>query len=298
MLLLPLNTAVYSGGYKPVDNISFENEKHSILVVSEEPRVLAETKMRLMKDFDINISAASEYAIGAMEKYHASAVIIHTGESGAKGFSGFDKISEFARKKNVPIIVLTETDSEYGEVAALQYGADDYVIKREGSAAALIYRLNMRIRASETKKMLDGKSNPRRKPDITPEEILCGKTILITDDVEINREILAAMFSEIDGLNLEFAVTGKDAVDKFRANPSVFSLILMDVQMPEMDGIEAASVIRSLDCENAGEVPIVALTASVREEGIAQCLEAGMNGFIEKPPDYNKLIRTVADYCI
>ena len=274
-------------------------EKRQILVVSGDPRVLAEMKMRLMEHFDVSIAAATDAAVGTLEKYEISAVVIHIAESGAAAFSKYSPVSESAKNKDVPFIFLAENDNEYDEIIAFESGADDYALIRHGSAAsALADRLKLRICASENKKTLqNGEAGPD-KTGTAPEEVLCGKTILVADDVEINREIIAGMLSEIEGLTLDFAVNGKEVVEKFSEAPERYSLILLDVQMPEMDGIEATKIIRNLGLANAREIPIIALTASSGGEGVAQCLKAGMDGFIEKPPDYFKLLNTAAEYAL
>ena len=274
------------------------SEKKHVLVVSGEPRVLAEIKMRLMPHFDVGIAAENAAAVSALEKYNAMAVVICIGESLAIALLDFGQIFKCAKTKGIPVIFLAESDDADDETAAFEEGADDYVLRRRGGAEALSSRLNLRIRAGEKEKLLSGNGGLPQTPAVKPEEILYGKTILVVDDVEINREIMAAIFCEIDGLTLAFAVNGKDAVEKFSKNPEDYSLILMDVQMPEMDGMEATRIIRGLNDKNAREIPIIALTASVGQEGTAQCLEAGMNDFIEKPPDYGKLIHMVAKYCL
>ena len=118
-----------------------------------------------------------------------------------------------------------------------------------------------------------------------------GHTLLIAEDVEINREIMAAILEET-GAAMDFAETGKAAVELFEKQPERYSLILMDIQMPEMDGYEAAQVIRALD---AG-VPIVAMTANVFREDVEHCLAAGMNDHLGKPIDTNELFGKINQY--
>ncbi|MCL2154573.1 MAG: response regulator [Leptospirales bacterium] len=120
-------------------------------------------------------------------------------------------------------------------------------------------------------------------------------TLLIAEDVEINREIMSAILEET-GISIDFAENGKEAVSKFKAHPDRYSLILMDIQMPEMGGYEAAVNIRSLDCENAKTIPIIAMTANVFKEDIEKCLAVGMNSHLGKPVDTDDLYEKLELY--
>jgi len=123
---------------------------------------------------------------------------------------------------------------------------------------------------------------------------LSNHTILIAEDIEINREIMLAVLEET-GIAIEFAVNGKQADAMFRENGDKYGLILMDIQMPEMDGYEATRCIRSSTQVRAKEIPIIAMTANVFKEDIESCLAAGMNDHVGKPVDsvdlYSKLKR-------
>ncbi|MDR0886868.1 MAG: response regulator [Clostridiales Family XIII bacterium] len=115
-----------------------------------------------------------------------------------------------------------------------------------------------------------------------------GKHILVAEDVDINREIVAALLEE-SKVMIDFAVNGLEALRQFKANPARYDLIFMDVQMPEMDGYEATHMIRSLDIPKAKNIPIIAMTANVFKEDIARALASGMNAHIGKPINYNEL---------
>ena len=129
------------------------------------------------------------------------------------------------------------------------------------------------------------------------ESILAGKTILVVDDIDLNRGFIAAMLSDCEGLTLEFAKNGKEAVENFEKEPDKFSLILMDVQMPVMDGLEATERIRRLRRGAAKDVPIIAVTADTRGAEIERYLKAGMNGYIQKPMDFDELYAIISSHC-
>jgi signal transduction histidine kinase len=107
-------------------------------------------------------------------------------------------------------------------------------------------------------------------------------TILVAEDMDFNREVLSK-FLEKTGVTIDFAENGKEAVEKFKVNYEKYSLIFMDVNMPEMDGDEATKIIRALGYKKAKEIPIVAMTADVFKEDVEKCLAVGMNDHISKP---------------
>ena len=121
-------------------------------------------------------------------------------------------------------------------------------------------------------------------------DAFAGRKILLAEDIEINREIVLALL-EPTCLEIDCVENGRDALRKFSENPEKYEMIFMDVQMPEMDGYEATRLIRKLDNPRAKTIPIVAMTANVFREDIEKCLEAGMNGHIGKPLDFNLVFR-------
>jgi len=122
-----------------------------------------------------------------------------------------------------------------------------------------------------------------------------GHTILIAEDIEVNREILMALL-EPTKVSVECAENGAQALGLFDTSPDKYDMIFMDVQMPEMDGYEATRRIRILDSRRAKEIPIIAMTANVFREDIEKCLAAGMNGHIGKPIDFDKMLAVLKTY--
>jgi signal transduction histidine kinase/CheY-like chemotaxis protein/ligand-binding sensor domain-containing protein len=106
-----------------------------------------------------------------------------------------------------------------------------------------------------------------------------NKTILLAEDNLVNRKLVAYILSR-EGYQLEIAETGQQALEKFLANPDKFALILMDVQMPVLDGIEAVKIIRS---KGFTGIPVIAMTAQSLTGDREKCLEAGMNDYVSKP---------------
>jgi len=122
-----------------------------------------------------------------------------------------------------------------------------------------------------------------------------GNTILLAEDIDINREIVAA-FLEDTKVNIEFAENGIKAIEMFRAEPDKYDIILMDIQMPEMDGLEATRQIRKMDLRRAKTIPIIAMTANALSEDVKKCKEAGMNDHLAKPIDPEVLLCKLNDY--
>jgi len=280
-----------------VSDVHFKN-RH-ILVISGDPRSLAIIKMDLMDYFEISISATSDTAKTTLEMNEISAIVIYiAGESRDKAFSVFADVFELARVKNIPIIFLAEKGNDDDETTAFAMGAVDYSTRRHGTVKALISRINLRINASKHESQFLGEENPSLSRGAALESFLIKKTIMIAEDVEINREIVGEMLSGIEGLTVDFAVNGREAVEKFSKNPDLYTCIFMDIQMPEMDGLEATRAIRNLGRGNAHKIPIIAMTAGTSEEEIAMCLDAGMNDFLEKPMAYEKLLDVAAAHCL
>ena len=122
----------------------------------------------------------------------------------------------------------------------------------------------------------------------------CMKLLLVEDNA-INREIATLILAEA-GFDLETAVNGMDAVEKLRdSRPGEFDAVLMDVQMPVMNGYTATRLIRSLDDPSLSSIPVIAMTANAFAEDIQREQEAGMNAHITKPLDVSAMMATLAE---
>ncbi len=124
---------------------------------------------------------------------------------------------------------------------------------------------------------------------------LTGKNILLVEDIEINREIVMALLAST-GVGIDIAENGIIGVQKFSENPEKYTLIFMDIRMPEMDGLEATTHIRALDKPRAQSIPIVAMTANAFKEDVENCLAVGMDGHIGKPIDLEELFSILRKY--
>ena len=120
-----------------------------------------------------------------------------------------------------------------------------------------------------------------------------GRHILLAEDVQINAEIMMMVLSA-RGIYAELAENGRIAVDMFEASePGYYDAILMDMRMPEMDGLEATRTIRAMDREDAKKIPIIALTANAFDEDVQRSLQAGLNAHLTKPVQPDNLYETL-----
>ena len=125
---------------------------------------------------------------------------------------------------------------------------------------------------------------------------LDGRRVLLAEDQEINADI-ATDFLEISGLEVDWARDGAQAVDMLAASPDGhYAMVFMDIQMPNMNGYEAARAIRAMDRPYAKEIPIVAMTANAFADDIQNAKKAGMNEHVAKPIDVEMLVKVLEAY--
>ena len=182
-----------------------------------------------------------------------------------------------------PIIILTAYD-----------WAD---IEDEARAAGVTAFCEKPLFLSELRRVLAEpfRAEPASKPAQPTAADLKGKKLLLVEDNELNREIALEILKEA-GFVVDTAEDGAVAVQKIKqAAPGQYDLILMDIQMPNLDGYEATRQIRALPDAEKANIPIFAMTANAFEEDRQNALEAGMNGHIAKPLDVPHLLRVLAD---
>ncbi len=124
-------------------------------------------------------------------------------------------------------------------------------------------------------------------------QFLSGLRVLLVEDNEVNRQLAVTLLESV-GIETDVAVNGKESVEAVRK--SDYDLVLMDIQMPEMDGLEATRHIRKSEKEGTKELPIIAMTAHAMRGDKEKCLEAGMNDHISKPIDPAHLFDTLFKY--
>ena len=184
----------------------------------------------------------------------------------------------------VPIIVLTAYDWSDIEEEALEAGVTAFCSKP--------------LFASELRTCLRSVvcPNQNKSTESKPQTVNHTGRILLVEDNELNQEIAEAILLEA-GFTVEIAENGQIAVDMLKdSEPGYYRLVLMDIQMPVMNGLEAAQMIRALLREDAHTIPIVAMTANAFSEDVSKSLNAGMNDHISKPIDLKKLHAVLGKY--
>ena len=144
---------------------------------------------------------------------------------------------------------------------------------------------------------LQAQSNDSQdSPDAQILSSAAGLHILLVEDNELNIEI-AQTILETEGAVVDLARNGQEAVDRFLSGePDRYDLILMDIQMPVMDGLEATRIIRRSDHPRAATIPIIAMTANAFDEDMKKSVESGMNGHLSKPIEIDKFFRTISRF--
>ena len=182
--------------------------------------------------------------------------------------------------ENVPILMISAYDWSDIEDQAREAGVNGFISKP-------LFRSKLYSKINE---MLGVE-----KRSVEPEDDysdIAGLNILIAEDNDVNWEIISAMLGMF-GITAQRAKNGRICVDIMReAAENQYALIFMDVQMPEMNGLDATRNIRKLDTW-ASRIPIIAMTADAFSENVAECLEAGMNGHIAKPVDIKLVIKEI-----
>ena len=161
------------------------------------------------------------------------------------------------------------------------------VITAPGEGTEFVVNVNFKL-AEEPEELSVENKNSAQVIDFE------GKKLLLVDDIEVNREI-AKMLLESEGFIVDTASDGSEAVEKVaNAKPGDFDCVLMDIQMPIMNGYEAAKKIRKLENPELANVPIIAMTANAFSEDVKAALDAGMNAHIAKPIDVPNMLETLA----
>jgi signal transduction histidine kinase/CheY-like chemotaxis protein len=180
-------------------------------------------------------------------------------------------------------------------------GGDIWVDSKPGKGSAFTFTVQLTRGAEKTGESGSGQNNSvdgKTAADQAPS--FRGCRLLLAEDVEINREIVISLLEPAE-IEIDCAVNGAEAVEMFAAEPDRYDMIFMDMQMPQMDGLEATRHIRDIESklENVDtrkRIPIVAMTANVFKEDIQKCLDAGMDAHLGKPLDMNEVTQILNRY--
>ena len=262
-----------------------------ILAVDDDEEI-CKSIQTLMKDTGVHVDKALcgkdavemvQDAVSRGEDYQM--ILLDWKMPGMDGFETANRIRT-AIPCHIPILFLTAYDGDEVEDEALQIGRSGVLAKPFFVSAFKEKIIRMQL----------GNHKEDNISKDVEDNCLEGLRFLVAEDNEINAEILSELL-DIEGASCEIMENGRLAVERFTAAAKgEFDAILMDVQMPIMNGYEAAKAIRVLDREDAGAIPIIAMTANAFAEDVKEALEAGMNAHVAKPIDMELLKKTMNQY--
>jgi signal transduction histidine kinase/CheY-like chemotaxis protein len=257
-----------------------------VLIVDDD-EIMLKTALDTLESLGASTEQAGSglEALGMIEHRHLSGkdydvIIVDWKMPDIDGIGTINRIrSEIDTK--TPILLISAYDWSDIEEKAKEAGANGFVSKP-------LFRSTLYDKINN----LIGKESTSIEPEDDYSD-LKGLNILVAEDNDINWEIVSAMLSMF-GITSERAENGRVCVDKMSsAKEGYYELIFMDVQMPEMNGIDATKAIRKLPEPWAASIPIIALTADAFSENVTECLNAGMNGHIAKPIDIKLVIKEI-----
>lgn len=183
------------------------------------------------------------------------------------------------------IIIITAYDWGTIEQNARLAGANAFLAKP--IFASTLYNTLLSVTGISRTVMLPEEGPQSEHPE------LAGRHVLLAEDNELNREIAVELL-KMTGITVDYAENGKIALEKFLLSGDSYDLILMDMQMPEMDGYQTAEAIRKSGHPRAADIPIIAMTADAFHEDVVRAYAAGMNGHLAKPINPALLYQTLA----
>ena len=261
-------------------------DKMDVLIVDDD-EVLLETAVDTLESLGLVTEQASNglEALGMIKHREQTGknydiVIIDLKMPDVDGIETIRRIRSEV-KSNVPILLISAYSWSDVEQEAKEAGVNGFLSKP-------LFRSTLYDRISE----ILGTETKSSEPENDYSD-LEGMNILVAEDNDINWEIISTLLS-MYGITTERAENGRVCLEKMKsATQGQYSLIFMDIQMPEMNGLDATKAIRALDDPWASSIPIVAMTADAFSENVTECLKAGMNGHLAKPIDIKLVIKVI-----
>ena len=261
-------------------------EPMDVLIVDDDP-ILLETAADTLKSLGVTADCA-ESASKALEmishrhetEQDYSIVILDWKMPDIDGIEMTRRIRSTV-SPDIPILLISAYDRTDIEGAAKKAGANAFISKP-------LFRSTLYDTINDV--LGTGAKSAEPENDYSD---LHGMNILIAEDFDVNWEVISALL-EMYGINTERAENGRICVEKIKsAAEGSYDLIFMDIQMPEMNGLDATKNIRALDDPWASSIPIIAMTADAFSENVTECLNSGMNGHISKPVDIKLVIKEI-----
>ncbi|MTI10621.1 response regulator [Curvivirga aplysinae] len=253
---------------------------------------------RVMESGDITTIAvgSSEEGIEILQSEHIDCIILDLGLPGANGFE-FLKMAKAAHQdKMPPVVVYSGRELERDELNLLHEYTDSVVIKGARSAERLLSEVTLFLHSVEAKLPEPKQKSIAKAKAVSKKEVVestgfGGTHVLLADDDMRNVFALSKVLKDY-GCTVSIAKNGKVALEKLEEHEDDIAIILMDMMMPEMDGLEAIGHIRkNTDYEH---IPIIAVTAKAMAGEREKCLNAGADEYLTKPVDISKLSELMA----
>ena len=271
------------------NEIEIDPREMIVLIVDDDSVACEHAKLVLEKaGIASELASSGEEAIEKVKLHHArrapyNLILVDWKMPGMDGVEATRRIREIVGNESA-IIMLTAYKWDDVLDEAIQAGVDSFIAKPLFAANVL----------DEFKSALKRKGvmidNDAQNVDLN------GRRVLLAEDVDINAEIIM-MTLQMEGVEAERASNGKIAVEMFLSHPEgYYDAVLMDMRMPEMDGLEATRTIRRADRPDAKTVPIIALTANAYDEDVQRSLQAGLNAHLSKPVKPEELFRTLREF--
>ncbi len=253
-----------------------------ILVVDDD-EIFLETTRDTIEDLGAQIDTATtgEQALKLASENAYSVIIV---DWRMPDMNGCDIAESIRKKVKKPTPIILASAYDWTEIEEKMHGK-----KIDGFISKPLFRSYIYEKLCEVLK-IEAEKNPVHADDGNDLE---GLHILVAEDNELNWEVISELL-EMYNITAERAENGRLCIEKLTSEPEgTFDLILMDVQMPEMDGKSATKKIRKLENDYMRNIPIIAMTADAFAEDIASCMDAGMNGHTAKPVDMDVLFHEI-----
>ena len=274
--------------YKASTNVA--PHEMSVLVVDDDPIACEHARLVLEKaGIAAEVAQSGFQAIEMVELRHArrepyNLILVDWKMPDMDGVETTRRIHAITGDQSA-IVMLTAYRWDDVLEEAIQAGVDSFISKPVAASTV------MEEFKSALQKRESGSSKRVEVAD------LAGKRVLLAEDVDINAEIME-MILEMREIVSERAVNGRVAVEMYESHPAgYYDAILMDIRMPEMDGLEATMTIRAMDRADAKSIPIVALTANAFDEDVQRSLQSGLNAHLTKPVQPESLFETLEVLC-
>ncbi len=231
--------------------------------------------------------AGGKAALAVLEQQSCDVVILDAIMAGMDGFEVAEKINNSSRSNVPSIIMLTSAGQKGDAVRCHEAGVAAYLLKpvNQSDLLAAVRTVTGGLKKQE--------GSMEERPLVTRHTLRESKRdihILLAEDEFINQTLAIALL-EGEGWQVASVNNGREAVQALAADD--FDLILMDIQMPDMDGLKATALIRENEKRTGEHIPIIAMTAHAMKGDRERCLDAGMDGYIPKPIDINKMLEEI-----